>query len=94
MGITNVQVGDYLHNVDTLEDYVIKEYQWTFCKDCTALGFMEWCAKSEDPSSVHYRYYVIVNVRTGKTYHVAGHKLDAAQRNGKVRHINPLNGWK
>ena len=45
MGKVNIQVGDYIENQDTKERFKIIEYQWTFCKECSKLPFMEFCEK-------------------------------------------------
>lgn len=72
-------------NTHTLEVFEIVHYQWTFCSVCTSLPFMNWCDKSKDKMSMHYRYYTLRNIRTGKEHEVAGHLLDEAQRKGKMK---------
>ena len=94
MGKVNIQVGDYIENQETKERFKIIEYQWTFCKECSKLPFMEFCEKSRDRTSVHYRYYVIENINTKKQHEISGHYMDNAQQKLKIREINkPKTQW-
>ena len=94
MGKANLQVGDYIQNQDTKERFRIIEYQWTFCAECTKLPFMEYCPLSKDESSLHYRYYVIENISTGRKHKVAGHYMDNAQEKDKIREVpKPKTQW-
>jgi len=88
MGVTNLQVGDYIENVESRQKFEIIEYQWSFCSICTQLPFMVWCAKSKDKSSAHYRFYRIKNVRTGQEHEVDGAYMDKAQFRRKIIQVN------
>jgi hypothetical protein len=95
MGITNLQVGDYVLNVETKEVFEIIKYQWTFCKKCTQLPFMKFCDVSSDPKSLHYRYYVIRNIRTDKQHEISAKKMNESEYAGKIKETTKHKGaWR
>jgi len=83
--IAHTREGDLLMNVLTKDVYRVVQYQWTFCKECTEMGWMQWCEKSKDPNHIHYRYYVLENVRNQKKFEVSGDYLDNALWEEKIK---------
>lgn len=80
--------GDLLMNTETKEVFRVVKYQWTFCKKCTELGWMKWCEKTRDPHHIHYRYYVLENVRNQKKFEVSGDYLDKALMEERIKFTN------
>lgn len=85
--ITNVQEGDYILNKETGVIYRIVYYQWSFCSECSKKKTFEWCDKSNDETSPHYRYYRLRNIKNSNDYIVPGKNLDQAQLEGRAQHI-------
>jgi hypothetical protein len=88
VGITNLQIGDYIENTETLQKYEIIDYQHTFCAICTQLPFMVFCPTTKDKTSMHYRFYRIRDVRTMKVHDVSGDHMDKAQFKRKIRQLS------
>lgn len=82
--LDNLQKGDRIRNVKTGKVYEIINYQWSFCPICVQLPHMQFCEKSKDPASPHYRFYEIQNVDTGQTFQVSGVKWDENYKNGTI----------
>ena len=85
--ITNLHEGDYVQNNETGVIYRVVYYQWSFCKECSKKKWMQWCEKSNDPASPHYRYYRLRNIKNSNDYDVPGKNLDQAQLEGRAQHI-------
>lgn len=83
--IAHTREGDLLISVLTKDVFRVVQYQWTFCKKCTELGWMKWCEQSKDPKHIHYRYYVLENVRNQKKFEVSGDYLDNALWEEKIK---------
>lgn len=73
-----ITIGDLLVSKKTQDTYEVIDYQWSFCSICTQLPINEYCDKSKDPASAHYRRYTLRNTRTGKEFNIAGYRLDEA----------------
>lgn len=85
--ITNLHEGDYVQNNETGAIYRVVYYQWSFCPECSKKRHGKWCEKSNDPASMHYRYYRLRNIKTSNDYDVPGKTLDQAQLEGRAQHI-------
>jgi hypothetical protein len=85
--ITNLHEGDYVQNNETGAIYRVVYYQWSFCPECRKKRHGKWCEKSNDPASMHYRYYRLRNIKTSNDYDVPGKNLDQAQLEGRAQHI-------
>jgi len=85
--ITNLHEGDYVQNNETGAIYRVVYYQWSFCPECSKKRHGKWCEKSNDPASMHYRYYRLRNIKTSNDYDVPGKNLDQAQLEGRAQHI-------
>jgi len=85
--ITNLQEGDYVLNKETEAIYRVVYYQWSFCSECSKKKTTEWCEKSNDKTSAHYRYYRLRNIKDSNDYIVPGKNLDQAQLEGRAQHI-------
>lgn len=85
--ITNLHEGDYVQNNETGAIYRVVYYQWSFCPECSKKRHGKWCEKSNDPASMHYRYYRLRNIKTSNDYNVPGKTLDQAQLEGRAQHI-------
>jgi hypothetical protein len=83
--ISHTMEGDLLLNKDTKDVYKVIHYQWTFCKKCSEAAWMQWCDESKDPHHIHYRYYVLENVRNQKKFEVSGDYLDNALKEEKIK---------
>jgi hypothetical protein len=73
-----IAIGDLLLSKKTQDTYEVVEYQWSFCSVCVRLPHNQYCDKSKDPASPHYRRFTLRNTRTGKVFNIAGHRLDEA----------------
>jgi len=91
--IAHTREGDLLLNKETKDVYKVIHYQWTFCKKCTELGWMKCCEESKDPHHIHYRYYVLENIRNQKKFEVSGDYLDTALLLEKIKFTTNQNGY-
>jgi hypothetical protein len=73
-----ITVGDLLISKKTQDTYEVVDHQWSFCSVCVQMPHNEYCEKSKDPASAHYRRFTLRNTRTGKEFNIAGHRLDEA----------------
>jgi len=91
--ISHTREGDLLLNNESKDVFKVVHYQWTFCPECSKPQWMHFCEKSKDPQSLHYRYYVLENIRNGKHYEVSGEYLDDALEEKKIKITNYYKGY-
>jgi hypothetical protein len=91
--VSHTREGDMLINNETRDVYKVAKYQWTFCAKCSESMWMNFCEETKNPKSLHYRYYVLENIRNEKQFEVSGEYLDNALRENRIKFTTYHKGY-